>query len=177
MPGRRSVLCRNPDQEAACHSAGVIPCDKSWLQEVTGGVEYVPRWKLSFISWYTCSSERKAVAWKKIMHAWLIELHTLPATCKDTEEKRFRQFYTFYHPIHICPIKVYTNKLPRAVSVQPALGWWPLQVSWFCFFFLFLPFFAVLRKVWGMNQAHTLVAGLLITRPRLLKPAFDVVFS
>lgn len=29
--------CRNPQQEAACHWAKVIPCDKSWLQEVMGG--------------------------------------------------------------------------------------------------------------------------------------------
>lgn len=50
-----------------------------------------------FISWYTCSAERKTLVWKQIMHAWLIELHTLLWTHKDKGgKKRFRQFHMFF---------------------------------------------------------------------------------
>lgn len=41
-------------------------------------------------------------------------------------------------------------------------------------FFPFLPFFAGLMRVWRINQADTLVAGLVITRSGLLKPTCSV---
>lgn len=45
-----------------------------------GGHSVCSQGEAEFISWYTCSSERKTLLSNQIMHAWLIELHTLPWT-------------------------------------------------------------------------------------------------
>lgn len=90
---QENVPCRNPDQEAACHCAEVIPCDKSWLQEVTRGFSMFPGggWVHILVYLFFRKKNTGLKADNACLTYW-----TLPWTHKDKEKKRFRQFHVFF---------------------------------------------------------------------------------
>lgn len=82
---QENVPCRNPDQEAACHCAEVIPCDKSWLQEVTGGFSMFPGggWVHILVYLFFRKKNTGLKADNACLTYW-----TLPWTHKDKEKKK-----------------------------------------------------------------------------------------
>lgn len=93
MSGRRTCPVETQTRKLPVTALKWYPVIRADFRKLLGG-SVCSQVEAEFISWYTCSSERKTLVWKQIMHAWLIEL-CLELT-RTKKKKRFRQFHVFF---------------------------------------------------------------------------------
>lgn len=127
MPGRRTACpVETQTRKLPVTALKRYPVIRADFRKLPGG-SVCSQVEAEFISWYTCSSERKTLVWKQIMHAWLIELHTLPWTHKDKKKGFVSSTCSFKADlIHICPIKLIYN-LDIYISFFPSHSFLSLQ--------------------------------------------------